>query len=88
MITGAVIALVCLFIGILIGRLRRRPRLSEPAKVKALCEGCNHHRSFHNKHSDKCEHSYVADYQERKCTCQEYMGPEPLPPQYFAGEIL
>ena len=57
---------------------KRRATLAEP---KAICEGCTHHESFHEKDHGLCKYQWVDDYGRRtgECMCQRYTGPEPLP---------
>jgi hypothetical protein len=92
MLTGALILLMGLIIGYLLGRaMNRAKKLGiKPAKEpKPIC-GCTHHYSMHNR-DGTChgkvylgeDRDYISHYEQ--CTCQRYTGPEPLP-LMIAGE--
>lgn len=94
MLEGALILLA----GIIIGRLlagRKRPK--SPALPMPVC-GCDHHHSFHDPETGECHQTVngqpvhwdkygITDaWEQARCTCRRYSGPEPLP-EYYATEI-
>lgn len=87
MIEGAVIALISMAIGILVGR-RKRPPVPENV---ARCS-CEHVRSMHVDGTGPCEMlvrvkgTSVKGSHYDKCKCHGYDGPEPIP-GFYAPEI-
>lgn len=84
MIDGAVILLV----GIIIGRYLPTPRRTTAALGAPMCP-CGHARSFHSKGKGACawkRQERLFEFEAKKCSCQHYGGPEPLP-EYYAPEI-
>jgi hypothetical protein len=87
-ITGALILLA----GILIGMaLRSLPaRRKGPKPVEAVC-GCSHHHSMHDPETGACNATvrvtrYGGSWDYVPCACVRYSGPLPLP-EYYANEI-
>jgi hypothetical protein len=64
-------------------RLRRSPAPPVTADRAPIC-GCNHHIAFHADGAG-C-HAKLTPYSSEECTCQQYVGPQPLP-TYVAGEL-
>jgi hypothetical protein len=76
---------------------RKRHKLPKPKP--AMCS-CSHELSFHDPETKHC-HAQVrhktkeidtplggnATWEQVQCPCRQYIGPEPLPPEYFAPEI-
>lgn len=93
MITGALILLAGILLGIGLGRLPARRKSPKP--VLAVC-GCTHHHSMHDPETGKCnaavavtaynEYGGAAGKEYASCACLRYSGPEPLP-AYIATEI-
>lgn len=68
--------------GAVVGRLTRRKPYVEP---KAVCEGCNHHTSYHEEEGGRCHHIAHYEYSsDVECTCLRYIGPVPMP-TYLPG---
>lgn len=91
MIEGAVIAVVSLVIGVVIGRIRpQRRRQLGSGTASPVC-GCGHHQSFHDPATGECHGENAINVYGRpdmhKCGCRQYLGPVPLP-EYFAPEVL
>lgn len=93
MITGALILLAGIAIGMI---LRSFPaRRKGPKPVEAVC-GCEHHHSMHDPETGACHATvqvsrYSRDgewtgYEQKPCACRRYSGPEPLP-SFYAPEI-
>jgi hypothetical protein len=92
-ITGALILLVGIVIGLVAGRLPARRK--DPKPAVAVC-GCTHHHSMHDPETGRCNAEVTVprynkggdrigkDY--RPCACLRYSGPEPMP-TYYATEI-
>jgi hypothetical protein len=79
-LVGALILVVGLIIGGIVGRITRPGwKYREP---KPFC-GCKHHYSMHDK-DGRCREqierwSERQDFHWVQCPCQHYTGPEPLP---------
>ncbi|WP_020576900.1 hypothetical protein [Actinopolymorpha alba] len=91
MLAGAAILLA----GILIGRFlpSRRSAAPKPKGIQPVC-GCGHGSSFHGE-DGRCQATNEtaqwdggnwAGIGTVPCTCQKYVGPEPLP-SFYAPEI-
>jgi hypothetical protein len=65
-------------------RVRHRRGVERPREPEAIC-GCGHHIAFHEAAEHLC-HGRNGAMQDRACTCQQYVGPTPLP-TYIAGEL-
>jgi hypothetical protein len=91
MIEGAVIAAVCVVVGVAAGRLLpgRRPRRSVAETNSPAC-GCGHHYAFHDPNTGEChgknEVSVYGRPELHACGCRQYSGPVPLP-EYYAPEL-
>jgi hypothetical protein len=84
MLTGAIILLVGVVIGALIGRMAwpARGMAPKPGEPKPVC-GCKHHYSMHDQsgrcHEQEWRYSKGEGEHWVDCACQRYTGPEPLP---------
>jgi len=81
-IEGAAILLMGMLIGWIVRSLAMRRKAQpqiEPGPA-AIC-GCTHHFSFHD--GKGCHHEWVRWINgvraPSRCTCKQYVGPEPLP---------
>lgn len=77
------LSLICA-VGFYAGMLFQQTRKVKPAPApKPICEGCNHHLSFH-KDGARC-HAQMDDTITYgvKCGCRSYIGPERLSPDYL-----
>lgn len=89
MIEGAVITLVSLAIGAVLGRRTKKPSHGQENVARCACE---HLRSMHVDGTGRCEMLvYVKGTSSKsshhaKCKCQHYDGPEPIP-GFYAPEI-
>ncbi len=64
--------------------LHRRARPAPSAERPPIC-GCEHHAAFHEAAENRC-HAKVGPARDRDCTCQRYVGPQPLP-TWWPGEL-
>jgi hypothetical protein len=93
MIEGAVIAAVCVVVGMVTSRLlperRSRRRLPGTKSSPPAC-GCGHHYSFHDPSTGECHgQNQINVYGKPElhaCGCRQYSGPVPLP-EYYAPEL-
>lgn len=94
MITGALILLVGIVIGVVLRSLPARRKGPKP--IQAVC-GCRHHHAMHDPETSCCharvdeaatydEDGYPSSYVKVQCSCRRYSGPE-LYPTYIATEI-
>jgi hypothetical protein len=71
--------------GLLSGRfLPRRARPPVTTDREPIC-GCEHHVAFHEAGENRC-HAKTGPARDRDCTCQKYVGPQPLP-IFWPGEL-
>jgi hypothetical protein len=56
---------------------RRELEVASPGPVRPTC-GCGHDLAFHNVRTNACHYSQ----NDSRCTCQRYVGPEPLAQLY------
>ena len=82
----AIVAAVALFV-IVIGMVTWTDRREIKDKQgKPIC-GCDHHRAMHDPKTNECHgKDYEGNGVYARCTCRQYVGPEPLP-SYYAPEI-
>jgi hypothetical protein len=93
---GALIAVVCLLLGVGVRSLPARRKGPKP--VEAVC-GCGHHLSYHDPKTRACGYASrpvvrstasITEYGDAlRCPCLSYTGPEPLHtyiPTEIAGE--
>jgi hypothetical protein len=88
MIPG-ILFLVCVIAAIAVGwgaGAWQYRRAVEARQVKPVC-GCEHHRAMHDPKTNACHgKEYEGGGVYSRCTCRQYVGPEPLP-SYYAPEI-
>jgi hypothetical protein len=64
----------------------RHSREVKARQGKPIC-GCEHHRAMHDPATNECHgRNYEGGGIYSRCTCRQYVGPEPLP-SYYAPEI-
>jgi hypothetical protein len=94
-ITGALILLVGLVVGYLVG-VTRKPRPPKALPPPEPICGCHHHLALHDlakktctgwtKHVTLYENGIERKWEFYPCKCKHYVGPEYLP-QYVAPEL-
>lgn len=95
MVEGAVILLIGMRIG---WSLPGRRKIEEKPEVKPVC-GCGHHHAYHTKKTGVCAGvnqipvawgaifgSRPIRWDQQKCRCQQYSGPQALP-EYYAPDV-
>ncbi len=85
MITDLLAGAGVFFVGQLSGRFLYRRKRPPPSDERAPICGCEHHVAFHEAGERRC-HAKTGPARDRDCTCQRYVGPQPLP-IWWPGEL-
>jgi len=80
------VAMIVVFAGSYAWDDWRNRREVRDKQGKPVC-GCDHHRAMHDPKTNECHgRNYEGGGIYSRCTCRQYIGPEPLP-SYYVSEI-